>query len=439
VPVFHLGWFLGNGFGIKPWRGTWSGAMGSEWMKPDIYRDMAMSLERAGFDYIIMEDTCMIEDVYGGSMKTTLNHGILAPKNDPVPLIPLMTEVTKHIGVAVTLSTSLYHPFMAARTLATLDHLTEGRVGVNIVTSSSNRALQNFGYDGLASHAERYQIAHEWMDAVNQLWASWEPNAIVADQENNVYVDHTKVHVIDFEGKYFKTRGPLNTVPGPQGRPVIVQAGASADGRDFAAKHAETMLAHGTSIEQMKAFRGDMHSRMEKYGRKPSECKVLFLIDPVLGDTDAVAQDRLDELNAPHVDQDSIDRLLWSLSYTHNAFDFAKVDIDKPFPDDLPEGIGEISSLQTFVDHAKGKTIREAAATFRMHSGLEFCGSPDTVAALMGEAMDEVGGDGFLLSPTVDRRTIAEIADGLAPALRTRGLLRTGYSYPTFRENLLEF
>jgi len=438
--MFHLGWFLGSGFGIKPWRGgPWVGDMANEWMKPRLYRDLATSLERAGFDYILVEDTCMIEDVYGGSMKTTLNHGILAPKNDPVPLIPLMTEVTKHIGVAVTLSTSFYHPFMAARTMATLDHLTEGRVGVNIVTSSSNRALQNFGFDGLPPHAQRYEIAHEWMDAVNQLWASWEPDAVVADQDANVYVDHTKVHVIDFEGKYFKTRGPLNTVPGPQRRPVIVQAGASADGRDFASKHAETMLAHGTSIEQMKAFRADMHARMEAWGRKPSECKILFLIDPVLGDSDAVAQERQREMNAPNDDPVVIERLLWSLSYTHNAFDFGNVDLDAPFPDDLPEGIGEISTLQTFIEHAKGKTIREAAATFHTHSGLAFCGSPDTVAGMMGEAMEEVGGDGFLLSPTENRRNLAEIADGLAPALRKRGLIRSGYTYPTFRENLLEF
>jgi alkanesulfonate monooxygenase SsuD/methylene tetrahydromethanopterin reductase-like flavin-dependent oxidoreductase (luciferase family) len=182
-----------------------------------------------------------------------------------------------------------------------------------------------------------------------------------------------------------------------------------------------------------------MHARMEAWGRKPSECKILFLIDPVLGDSDAVAQERQREMNAPNDDPVVIERLLWSLSYTHNAFDFGNVDLDAPFPDDLPEGIGEISTLQTFIEHAKGKTIREAAATFHTHSGLAFCGSPDTVAGMMGEAMEEVGGDGFLLSPTVNRRNLAEIADGLAPALRKRGLIRSGYTYPTFRENLLEF
>lgn len=144
-------------------------------------------------------------------------------------------------------------------------------------------------------------------------------------------------------------------------------------------------------------------------------------------------------MNAPNDDPAAIDALLWGLSYTHNAFDFARADLDAPFPDSLPAGVGEISSLQTFVEHAKGKTIREAATTFHMHAGLEFCGAPGTVAALMGEAMEEVGGDGFLLSPTVNRRNLAEISDGLAPALRKRGLIRTGYSYPTFRENLLEF
>ncbi len=144
-------------------------------------------------------------------------------------------------------------------------------------------------------------------------------------------------------------------------------------------------------------------------------------------------------MEAPNDDPVAIEALLWSLSYNHGGFDFAHADLDAPFPDDLPPGIGEISSLQTFIDHAKGKTIREAAATFRVHSGLAFCGSPDTVAAMMGEAMEEVGGDGFLLSPVVNRRNIAEIADGLGPALQKRGLIRTGYTYPTFRENLFEF
>jgi FMN-dependent oxidoreductase (nitrilotriacetate monooxygenase family) len=269
--MFHLGWFMGSGFSVQTWAlDPWAGNTGHDWMRGDLFVDLATSLERARFDYLLVEDTSMVEDAYGRSMETTLKYGLLAPKCDPVPLIPLLTQRTKHIGIAVTLSTSFYHPFMAARTMTTLDHLSEGRVGLNVVTGSSTRAAQQYGYDALMLHSERYAMAKEWMEAVGALWDSWEEGAVLVDQETPRYADHTKVHTVDFEGKYFRTRGPLNTIPGPQRRPVIVQAGASPAGRDLAAKFAESMLAHGTSIEQMKAFRQDMHRRMKEYGRDPS-------------------------------------------------------------------------------------------------------------------------------------------------------------------------
>jgi FMN-dependent oxidoreductase (nitrilotriacetate monooxygenase family) len=322
--------------------------------------------------------------------------------------------------------------------MTTLDHLTDGRVGLNIVTSSSNRAAQQFGYDSLMPHAERYQMAHEWMEAVGALWDSWEEGAVLVDQETPRYADHNKVHTVDFVGKYFKTRGPLNTIPGPQRRPVIVQAGASGPGRDLAAKYAESMLAHGTSIEQMKAFRQDMHSRMKAYGRDPSTLKILFLIEPILGDTDEIAQQRAADQKAAAWSDSAMERGLWGLSYTSGGVhDFSKYDLDEEVPDVI--GNGETSTLRTFVEGARGKTLREAIATVNTHAGLAFVGSPATVAAKMGEAMEEIGGDGYLLSPIVTRRNIAEIADGLAPALRKRGLIRDGYNHSTFRENLLEF
>ncbi|MDT5303145.1 MAG: long-chain alkane monooxygenase, partial [Mycobacterium sp.] len=241
--MFHLGWFMGSGFSVQTWAmDPWAGNTGHDWMKGDLFVDLAASLERARFDYLLVEDTSMVEDAYGRSMETTLKYGLLAPKCDPVPLIPLLTQRTKHIGIAVTLSTSFYHPFMAARTMTTLDHLTDGRVGLNVVTGSSSRAAQQYGYDELMLHSERYEMAKEWMEAVGALWDSWEEGAVLVDEQTPRYADHTKVHPVDFEGKYFRTRGPLNTIPGPQRRPVIVQAGASPAGRDLAAKYAESML-----------------------------------------------------------------------------------------------------------------------------------------------------------------------------------------------------
>ncbi len=398
--MFHLGWFMGSGFSVQTWAlDPWAGNTGHDWMKGDLFVDLAASLERARFDYLLVEDTSMVEDAYGRSMETTLKYGLLAPKCDPVPLIPLLTQRTKHIGIAVTLSTSFYHPFMAARTMTTLDHLTDGRVGLNVVTGSSSRAAQQYGYDELMLHSERYEMAKEWMEAVGALWDSWEQGAVLVDEETPRYADHTKVHTVDFEGKYFRT---------------------------------------GTSIEGMKVFRLDMHRRMKEYGRDPGTLKILFLIDPILGDTDRVAQAREEDMKAARFSDDAIEKTLWGLSYTSGGeFDFSTFDLDKEVPDVW--GNGETSTLRTFIEGARGKTLREAIATVDTHAGLAFVGSPDTVAAKMGEAMDEVGGDGFLLSPIVTRRNIAEIADGLAPALRKRGLIRDGYNHSTFRENLLEF
>lgn len=442
--MFHLGWFLGNGFGIQPWRGAWSGTNGQDWMRPGIYVDLTTALERAGFDFLFIEDTAMVEDTYQGSMETTLKFGLMAPKNDPSPLVPLLAGATKHIGIIPTISTIQYPPFLAARLLTTLDHLTEGRIGVNVVTSVTHRVAQNFGYDEHLEHDLRYEMAAEWMEVVSQLWESWEPDAVVMDQDGPMYADYTKVHTIDFEGRFFKCRGPMNTMPGPQRRPVVAQAGNSIPGRNLSAAHADTMLAWGSSIEQMKGFRNDMHERLVAAGRKPSDCKVMFLASPIVAESDAEARAVAADPNsntglaAALTENERIDTLLWGLSYASGGTaDFSQYDLDGPVPDVI--GNGEQSSMKHFSTANKGRTLRQAATASLAGEGLDLVGSPDTVAAKMGEIMDEVGGDGFLLFPKMTRRSIAEITDGLVPALQRRGLTRTGYTYDNFRDNLLEF
>jgi FMN-dependent oxidoreductase (nitrilotriacetate monooxygenase family) len=300
--MFKLGWFLGNGFGMQPWYGNWAGRSMTDWTQPGLYVDLTTSLERAGFDLLFIEDTAMVEDTYGESMETTLKYGLMAPKNDPIPLVPLLTAATEHIGVVATMSTIQYPPFLAARSMVTLDHLTKGRVGINVVTSVTHRVAQNFGYDKHFDHAERYAMAEEWMEVVSLLWESWEPDALVHDDQTPRYADHNKVHTIDFEGKYFRCRGPLNTIPGPQRRPVVAQAGNSTPGRELAAKQADTMLALAKTPAEMKALRQDMDSRLIKHGRKPQDLKILFMATPYLGDTDGEAQERYSRFNAAKMD-----------------------------------------------------------------------------------------------------------------------------------------
>ncbi|MEV1292182.1 NtaA/DmoA family FMN-dependent monooxygenase [Pseudonocardia sp. NPDC049635] len=442
--MFHLGWFLGAGFGIQPWNtqtwdGTFHGVNGRTWMKPDLYVDLATSLERANFDFLFIEDTLMVEDTFEGSMRSTLKYGRMAPKNDPVPLVPIMAQATRHLGIIPTISTIGYHPYLAARLMTTLDHLTDGRVGINVVTSVTDRVAQNFGHDQHFDHDLRYEMAGEWMDAVTALWNSWEPDAVVLDEQSGTYADHTKVHPVDFAGKWYRTRGPLNTIPGPQRRPVVAQAGNSGPGRDLAARHADTMLAHATSIEAMKEFREDMHERLRQHGRAPEDCKMVFLVTPTVAETDeqAAERDRMADLHAS--DPDAIEGRLWGLTYVSGGrVDFGSLDLDAPIPEVV--GNGEQSSLAAFAARNVGRTLREAVSTPQPQGHrLGLSGSPDTVAAKMGEIMAEVGGDGFLLYPAMTRRSIAEITDGLAPALRRRGLIRDGYEHATFRANLHAF
>jgi FMN-dependent oxidoreductase (nitrilotriacetate monooxygenase family) len=294
--MFHMGWFLPYGFGVYGWNGQWSGNVPKDVGKAQLFMDMATSLERAGFDYMMLEDSSVVPDIYGSSLEHSLRTGIV--RHDPMPLVPLLGAVTSRLGIIATASTSFYPPFLAARLFRTLDHLTGGRVGINLVTSSPHAAAQNYGYEKLFEHDLRYEMADDWMQAVDSLWAGWDPDAVVADEETGVFADHTKVRYSNYEGKHFRTRGPINAVPSPQQRPVVCQAGGSPAGRDLAAKHADTVIAAVNGVEEMKSYRDDISERMISFGRKPSDAKVLFLVDPILGDTDDEAEEKRTRLRA---------------------------------------------------------------------------------------------------------------------------------------------
>jgi len=435
--MFRLGWFLGSSTGIQRFWGPWSSTNGADWMKPGLYLDLATSLERGGFDLLFIEDTAMVEDTYGGSMEVTLKYGEMAPKNDPMPYIPLIAQATKHIGIVGTVSTIQYPPFLAARQAVTLDHLTEGRSGINVVTSVSHRVAQNFGFDQHFPHAERYAMAMEWMDVASQLWESWEPDAVVLDYDEPRYADHTKVHTIDFEGKYFKCRGPLNTIPGPQRRPVIAQAGNSIPGRELAAAHADTMLALCKNPDEMKALRQDMDERLVAHGRKPADLKILFMTIPIVAETDRDAQEIARRAEAARSSPEEIEKRLWYLSYTSGGtIDYANYDLDGPVPQEI--GTGETTTSKAWLENSENLTLRELASG-PFNYGMDFVGSFDTVAEQMGEAMEIAGGDGFLVYKPMTRKDILDITDGLCPALRKRGLIRSSYPHKTFRDNLLDF
>jgi len=429
---FHLAWFL-QGSSVQAWGDAWTGNIGNEWMVPRFFVEMAQSLERAGFDYLLLEDSSYIGESYKQSRDIYLRNGLAVPRQDPSVVATLMVAATSRIGIVPTFATFAYPPYLLARLVATLDQVSSGRIGWNMVTGSSDYAARNFGLDGLPEHDLRYDMADEYMEVVNGLWDSWEPGAIVADRESGVLIDPTKVHAIDYAGKFYKSRGPLNSGPCPQGRPVIAQAGGSPRGRRFASQHGDTIVASVKSVAAMKEYRADIRARLVEHGRSADDCKVLFMADPILGDTDAVAQERKqlrDADTAAKVEQ----RLAFMSKITN--IDFGAFDLDAPLTADVKTN-GHQATLDEFRRKAGNKTLREAAAGYYT---TDLVGTPDRVAGRMAEMMEEAGGDGFLFSmPNVTRRVVAEVTDGLIPALQKRGLVRESYSFPQFRQNLLEF
>ncbi len=431
---FHLGWFMN--FTADFWNGPFANG-GSPWTG-EPFVDMANMLERACFDYIMVEDKLSVSEAYGGTAEIYAKqaHGMV-PKHDPAPLAALMGAATTRLGIVITMSTLGYPPFLLARLASTLDHICGGRFGWNIVTSAEDAAAQNFGLDKLPPRELRYDMAHEYMDLVNQLFDSWEPDAVVMDREKHVYADYRKIHAIDFKGKFYKCRGPLNTCRSPQGRPVYVQAGGSPKGRDFAAKHADSIITLVDGMEGMKEYRDDVRRRAKAHGRNPDDLKVLFLVVPTLAETEEEAYAKRDRfINS----QDFVEQTLGLISAITDI-DFAKYDLDSKLPHLTTNG--EQGSLDKFQQWGSGKTLRELVHdSSEFASSIELIGTPDNVADRMGEIIEEVGGDGFLITTnnqSVSRRIVLEVTEGLVPALQRRGLVRTQYRYPTLRETLREF
>lgn len=434
---FHLAWFL-QGSSAQAWGEEWTGHIGASWMVPTLFLDLARSLERACFDYVLIEDSSYIGESYGGSTAIYLENAIAVPRQDPAVVAALMTQATSRIGIVPTFGTYSHHPYLLARLIASLDQVSQGRIGWNAVTGSSDFAAMNYGLPGLPEHDRRYDMADEYMAAVRALWASWEPGAIVDDRERGVFIDPAKVRHVNFAGEYYQTRGPLNSGPCPQGQPVIAQAGGSPRGRAFAARHADTIVAHAKGVDGMRAYRDDVRRHMVEQGRDPDDCKVLFMIAPIIGESEELAQE-IKRRRAAHAAAQIKQRLAFFGKLI--SVDFAGFDLDQPICDIDISTNGHQLNLEQFKRIAGSRTLRETMADYNATSlSVELVGTPDSVAARMGEVMDQAGGDGYLFSMNnVSRRTLAEIEDGLVPALQRRGLTRRAYSHVQFRDNLLAF
>ncbi|BFG79704.1 LLM class flavin-dependent oxidoreductase [Paraburkholderia terrae] len=394
------------------------------------YAQLAQIAERAKFDAIFFADSVSVRDTHLPSLSRTAR----ADHFEPLTLLSALSVVTSHIGLVATVSTTFNEPYNVARKFASLDHLSGGRSGWNLVTSSTETEAHNFGFDKHPDHALRYERAKEFHDVVTGLWDSWDDDAFLRDKASGVYFDPDKVHVLDYRGKHFKVRGPLNVARSPQGRPVVIQAGASDAGKELAAQTAEVIFVAHQTLDEAKHFYRDVKGRLARYGRRPEHLKIMPGIFPVIGRTQQEAQDKFDAL------QDLIHPTvgLQLLSNMSGGVDLSKYDIDGPVPE-LPETNGGKSRQRLLLDLARrdNLTIRELylrIAGARGHQ--QVIGTPQSIADQLQQWFEEEGADGFnIMSPWLPGG-LSEFAELVVPELQRRGLFRTEYAGRTLRDHL---
>jgi long-chain alkane monooxygenase len=430
---FHLGWFLGPGITIQGWNEP-GYSPGYDFTKPDIFVDAARALERACFDVFILEDSSAVPYAYQGKMDFYLKNAVMTPKFDPVMLTPYLIAATKSIGLAPTLTSTFYPPWLLARSLATLDHFSSGRIAWNIVTATSDAAAQNYGLDMQIEHDLRYDMADEYIECVSQLWDAWEPDAVVMDDATHTFIDPKKVKVVDFKGKYYKTRGPLNVPRSPQGRPVFIAPGGSPRGRKFAGRNAEIVLAGGETVADMKGYRDDVMNHAKELGRDTSKIKTLFTCLPTVVKSASDVADTKDQLAKARAHH--FERGLAAMSFL-SGLDFSKFDPDKPMGEFTTNGMQTL--LRTFKNAGPNATLREVVTKPSGQGFTNFIGTADQIAGQMQDSMEEIGGDGFLIAGHIKPKYVSSITDELVPALWKRQLTRRDYGHAHFRDNITTF
>jgi FMN-dependent oxidoreductase (nitrilotriacetate monooxygenase family) len=341
-----------------------------------------------------------------------------------------MGAVTNNIGLAATYSTSHSHPFYAARLWATIDHLTGGRAGWNVVTSINRNLDANFGADRPDGDT-RYDRAHEYMEVCRKLWSSWEPDAVLMDRERPMFADASKVHRIEHVGRFFRSRGPLNVVASPQNGPAILQAGTSGKGRDFAARYADAIFAIQPRVQDAAAYFADIKGRMAQLGRDPEHCKILFGLQPIVAATEEEAQALQEEHNALVPPEGGM-----AILAAHLDFDLSRLPADALLVERVEP---ELQRLKTRYRRADGTpmTLCEVGQRHGQSVGLpQFVGTACSIADQMEAFIDTVGGDGFVLSPIYCPGAIEAFVDHVVPELQRRGRVRREYAGATLREVL---
>ncbi|WP_449354049.1 LLM class flavin-dependent oxidoreductase [Virgibacillus natechei] len=395
--------------------------------------ELAKLLEKGKFDAVFLADVLGTYDVYQGSRDSAIRRGAQAPVNDPSLVVPLMSAVTNHLGFGVTASVTHEHPYTFARRMSTLDHLTKGRIGWNIVTSYLKSAAVNMGLEDQIKHDERYDIAEEYLDVCYKLWEeSWEDTAVKVDKENGMYADPDKVHDIKHEGKYYKVPGAHLSEPSPQRTPVLYQAGASKKGRTFAAKNAELVFINAPTLNTAKETVKKLRADFEQAGRSPDEAKVLTMFTPIVGETEEEAIQKFKDYQK-HISHEGALALFGGWT----GIDLSGYDEDQVLTYVENDSMRSAIEVLTKVDPEKQWTIRELKDFIGIGGISAYTvGSPEQVADTMEHWVNESGIDGFNLAHAVSPGTFKDFVEYVVPILQDRGVVQTEYEGNTLRDNL---
>lgn len=393
------------------------------------YKHLAQVAEAARFDALFVADSVAAATGEIASRMARSDHF------EPLTLLSALSAVTEHIGLIATATTTYNEPYHVARKFASLDHLSGGRAGWNLVTSDAAAEAQNFGLDEHVGHAERYSRAREFHQVVTGLWDSWADDAFTRDKASGQYYDPAKVHVLDHQGEHFRVKGPLNVARSPQGQPVVVQAGSSEVGRDLAARTAEVVFTAQTSLASAQAFYTDLKGRLAAYGRRPESLKIMPGVLIVVAETEALAKEKFEsfqDLVEPHVGVALLGRMLGN-------FDLSGYPPDGPLPELPLTDSGQRSRQVLLTELAARENLNLAQLGRRIAGGrghYSLIGTPGQIADELQNWFEQGAADGFnVLVPHLPGG-LEDVARLLVPELQRRGLFRTEYEGSTLRENL---
>jgi FMN-dependent oxidoreductase (nitrilotriacetate monooxygenase family) len=400
----------------------------------EYWTDLARTLERGKFDALFLADVLGIYDVYQGSPRTALEHAVQVPVNEPLMVVPAMALVTKHLGFGVTCALSYELPYPFARRMSTLDHLTSGRMGWNIVTGYLESAARGMGMSRQLAHDDRYEVAEDYMQATYKLWeASWEDGAVLRDRQGRRFADPGKIHRIVHEGPHFKVDAIHLCEPSPQRTPVLFQAGASNRGRDFAARHAECVFINGPSKKIISNIVADLRRRTAAAGRDPADLVIFTMMTVITDTTSKAARDKYQDYLGYVSEEGAL-----ALMSGWTGVDFSTLPPDGVVRfTDRADAMSSALEVFTTADPERQWTVREIARHAAIGGrGPVLIGSGAEVAEELASWVEETGVDGFNLAYALTPGSFVDVVDLVVPELQSRGLFKHDYAPGTLREKL---